>query len=98
MNCLTDLCVCGMYGVCVVCMVCVCVYTVCVSYCGAVLQVLGVEQGMVGPEDDPVKQSAVKGLGHGVPNCSSLRAHTHTHQHKDLSRTIPLSSNQMPIH
>ena len=38
-----------------------------------VLQVFVVEQGMVDPEHDPVKQSTVKRLGHGIPYGASLQ-------------------------
>ena len=44
------------------------------SHLWTVLQVLVVEQGVVGPEHDPVKQRTVQWLGHGVPH--SARLHT----------------------
>lgn len=39
---------------------------------GGLHQVLDVEQRVVDPEDDPVKQSAVQRLGHGVPHRTRL--------------------------
>ncbi|TNN65949.1 hypothetical protein EYF80_023822 [Liparis tanakae] len=40
------------------------------------LRVLDVEQGVVDPEDDPVKQSTVQGLGHGVSHRARLLIET----------------------
>lgn len=49
-------------------------------YLGGLHEVLDVEQSVVDPEDDPVEQSAVQGLGHGVSHCAGLRGtHTDTH-------------------
>lgn len=48
------------------------------AHLGGLLQVLDVEQSVVDPEDDPVKQSAVQGLGHGVSHRTSLQVDTHT--------------------
>jgi len=48
------------------------------SHLGGLLQVLDVEQGVVDPEDDPVKQSTVQGLGHGVSHRARLLIETQT--------------------
>lgn len=42
-------------------------------YLGAVLHVLGVEECVVDPEHNPVKQGAVQRLGHGIPHGHSLK-------------------------
>lgn len=47
------------------------------SYLSGLHQVLEVEQSVVDPEDDPVKQSAVQGLGHGVSHRISLQVDTY---------------------
>lgn len=50
------------------------------SYLWIVLQVLVVQQGMVGPEHNPVEQCAVQRLRHGVPNGARLNTNTNAHQ------------------
>lgn len=47
------------------------------THLGGLHQVLDVEQSVVDPEDDPVKQSAVQRLGHGVSHRTSLKKETH---------------------
>lgn len=42
-------------------------------YLGVFLHVLGVEERMVDPEHNPVKQGAVQWLGHGIPHGHSLK-------------------------
>lgn len=46
-----------------------CVWT----HLGGLHQVLDVEQSVVDPEDNPVKQSAVQRLGHGVSHRTGLK-------------------------
>lgn len=48
------------------------------SYLGGFHQVLDVEQSMVDPEDNPVKQSTVQGLCHGVSHRTSLEVDTYS--------------------
>lgn len=43
------------------------------THLGGLHQVLDVEQSMVDPEDDPVKQSTVQRLGHGVSHRTGLK-------------------------
>lgn len=49
------------------------------SYLGGFHQVFDVEQSMVDPEDNPVKQSTVQRLGHRVSHCTSLKANIQYH-------------------
>lgn len=46
------------------------------SYLCGLHQVLDVEQSVVDPEDDPVKQSTVQGLRHGVSHRPGLQVDT----------------------
>lgn len=47
------------------------------THLGGLHQVLEVEQSVVDPEDDPVKQSAVQRLGHGVSHRTGLKKEKH---------------------
>jgi len=49
---------------------------------GGLLQVFNVEQSVVDPEDDPVKQSTVQGLRHGVSHRTSLQVDTYNNLFK----------------
>lgn len=46
------------------------------SYLSRLYQVLDIKQSVVDPEDDPVKQSTVQGLCHGVSHRISLEVNT----------------------
>lgn len=46
------------------------------SYLGGLHKVLDVEQSVVDPEDNPVKQSTIQGLRHGVPHRTGLKEDT----------------------
>lgn len=59
-----------------------------VSHLGGLHQVPDVEQSVVDPEDNPVEQSAVKGLRHGVSDRTSLPAKT------DAFQLVPLKNIQ----
>ncbi len=48
------------------------------SYLGGLHQVLDVEQSVVDPEDNPVKQSTVQGLRHGISHRTSLEGNTYS--------------------
>lgn len=45
------------------------------SHLGGVLQIFDVEQSVVDPEDDPVKEGTVQGLRHGVSHRTRLSTH-----------------------
>lgn len=45
-------------------------------YLGGLLQVLDVEQSVVDSEDNPVKQSTVQRLSHGISHGTSLKVET----------------------
>lgn len=47
-------------------------------YLGGLHQVLDVEQSVVDPEDNPVKQSTVQGLCHGVSHRTGLEVDTYS--------------------
>lgn len=50
------------------------------SYLWIVLQVLVIQQGMVGPEHNPVEQCTVQRLCHGVPNGARLNTNANARQ------------------
>lgn len=54
--------------------------SLCRSYLGGLHKVLDVEQSVVDPEDNPVKQSTVQGLCHGVSHRTGLKEDTHSRQ------------------
>lgn len=47
------------------------------AYLGGLHEILDVEKSVVDPEDDPVEQSAVQRLSHGVSHRTGLKT-THT--------------------
>lgn len=50
------------------------------SYLWIVFQVLVVQQGMVGPEHNPVEQCTVQRLCHGIPNGARLNTNANARQ------------------